>query len=114
MEYIMEKKRIPCKYPMSNFYNFEDEVPEGTRVSTPEECETCDEKDCSLKFCLIQESKDKTYDCEHHCPKCNSDDIEWGDFVNGDVIYQRGTCNVCDCEFKEYFKYSDTEIDGEN
>ena len=49
-----DKKRIPCKYPMSNFYNFEDEIPKGTRVSTPEECEKCQEC-CDEPYCLIQE-----------------------------------------------------------
>jgi len=51
--------------------------------------------------------------CENHCPSCNSDDIDWGDHVHGDVIYQKAVCNECDCDFKEYYKYSDTEIDGE-
>ena len=49
------KKRELCKYPMSEFYIYEDEVPEGTRVSTPEECEKCDDEDCDVKHCLIQE-----------------------------------------------------------
>jgi len=55
---------------------------------------------------------DKNKKCENYCPKCGSDDIDWGDFITGDVVYQRATCK-CGCEFKEYYEYSDTEIDGE-
>jgi hypothetical protein len=51
--------------------------------------------------------------CENHCPKCNSDDISSIDTCFSDVVYQKLTCNKCGCEFKEYFTYSDTEIDGE-
>lgn len=46
------KKRVPCKYPMSLFYNYEDEIPPNTRVSTPDDCEKC-KKDCDVKHCLI-------------------------------------------------------------
>jgi hypothetical protein len=52
---ISKPKRIPCTYPMNEFYNFYDEVPIGSRVSTPEDCEACDETDCDLRHCLIQE-----------------------------------------------------------
>jgi len=51
----MAKKRIPCTYPMNDFYNFEDEVPKGSRVSTIEDCESCECKDCDLRHCLIGE-----------------------------------------------------------
>jgi len=51
----MAKERKECIFPMSLFYIYEDEIPAGTRVSTPEECEVCDETDCDVKFCLIQE-----------------------------------------------------------
>ena len=50
------KPRKLCSYPMSEFYIYEDEVPEGTRLSTPDDCETCDFVICGChdsKFCLI-------------------------------------------------------------
>ena len=34
--------RKKCAYPMSKFYNFEDEVPNNERVSTLEDCEKCE------------------------------------------------------------------------
>ena len=45
--------RIPCSYPMNEFYNFEDEVPAESKVSTPEDCEACMEENCDNKHCLI-------------------------------------------------------------
>jgi len=51
---IKIKKRKQCSYPMSEFYIYEDEVPAGMRISTPEECESCDEE-CDVKHCLIWE-----------------------------------------------------------
>ena len=51
----MDKQRQRCKYPMSEFYNFEDEVPNGSKVSTVKDCEECECKDCDLRHCLIQE-----------------------------------------------------------
>ncbi len=50
-----EQTLTPCSYPMNQFYNYQEEVPEGTRVSDPAECEVCDETDCDLRHCLIQE-----------------------------------------------------------
>ena len=47
--------------------------------------------------------------CENHCPKCNSGDIDFWDIEIGDVIYYPATCKECGCNFKEYFIYSDTE-----
>lgn len=44
--------RIPCKYPLSDFYQYMDEVQKGDRVSTTEDCEKCEE-DCENKHCLI-------------------------------------------------------------
>ncbi len=52
----MADERKLCVFPMSLFYIYEDEIPAGTRVSTPEECESCDETDCDVKFCLIGEA----------------------------------------------------------
>ncbi len=55
------KDRIRNKYPMSEFYTYEDEVPADTRVSTIEDCITCDgmgEDSCEdSKHCLITEIK---------------------------------------------------------
>ena len=63
----MANKRIRCKYPMNEFYNFEDEIPVGTRLSTSEDCEGCDgfeNDDCSgSKHCLIEELS-----IPHPCP----------------------------------------------
>lgn len=56
----MSRKR--CLYPMSQFYTFEDEVPEHAKVSTPEDCENCEEGDlvdetrCGCRHCLIEEA----------------------------------------------------------
>jgi len=46
-------KREKCKYPMSDFYHYKDEVPANIRVSTSKDCEECTEKDCESKYCLI-------------------------------------------------------------
>lgn len=49
--------------------------------------------------------------CENHCPKCNGENIDWGDIeVYDGGIYQKCVCEDCDCIFKEYYKYADTEI----
>jgi hypothetical protein len=51
--------------------------------------------------------------CENICPNCGAggSDIAWGEMENGEVTYQNATCIRCKCEFKEYWKYSDTEWD---
>ncbi len=69
---ILNKNRIQCKYPMSEFYAYEDEVPSNTRVSTPEDCEKCDSLEfdnnekCTVidsllekKFCLIKDKRNE-------------------------------------------------------
>jgi hypothetical protein len=52
---------------MNEFYNFEDEIPVGTRLSTSEDCKGCDgfkNDDCSgSKHCLIEELS-----IPHPCP----------------------------------------------
>ena len=50
-----------------------------------------------------------TAKCENYCPKCGSKEIEFGICEVGDVIYYPATCIDCDCEFKEYFTYAETE-----
>ena len=42
-------KRKRCLYPLSDFYNFEDEVPADTRVSTVADCAGCDSPN---EYCL--------------------------------------------------------------
>lgn len=61
------RHRIKCAYPMSEFYIYQDEVPDNVRVSTPEDCEKCEEmKGCEdSKHCLFEESR--------HCLKNNPD-----------------------------------------
>jgi len=46
--------RQKCTYPMNEFYDFEDEVPAGSRVSTADDCEVCD-CNCDIHYCLIGE-----------------------------------------------------------
>lgn len=50
-----EQTLTPCPYPLSEFYNYMEEVPKGTRVCTEKDCEECDEKDCNVRYCLIEE-----------------------------------------------------------
>ena len=59
----MDKERQRCKYPMSEFHNFEDEVPKGTRVSTLNDCEDCAD-DCGERHCLIEDP----LPIPHPCP----------------------------------------------
>ena len=52
-------KRKLCKFPMSQFYIYEDEVPEGSRVSTASDCIICDGMaeciDADTTHCIIDE-----------------------------------------------------------
>ncbi len=54
----IKSKRTYCTYPMSEFYIYEDEVPDDVRLSTSEDCWKC-ELECSglgcedSKCCLI-------------------------------------------------------------
>lgn len=52
---MAKNKRELCPYPLSKFYTYMDEVPKGTRVATPEDCEDCAVAKCDNKHCLIQE-----------------------------------------------------------
>ena len=38
-----------------------------------------------------------------HCPKCDSNELTYGDFVNLEVSYYPFTCDVCGCKGKEYY-----------
>lgn len=46
-----------CSYPWSEFYTYMEDIPEGTRVSTPEDCKECTcPGDCDDgDLCLIEE-----------------------------------------------------------
>ena len=51
-------------------------------------------------------------DCENHCPKCDSGDIEWSaKDIQDNSIYQNAECNSCGCLFTEKWTYSCTEVD---
>lgn len=52
--------------------------------------------------------------CESQCPFCWSQEIEWGQKEITDVIYQKGVCMTCECEFTEYYEYTKTEYDAKN
>ena len=99
---------------MSQFYNYEDEIPEGVRISTPDDCEKCELSNCNDgKHCLISETQIQRK-CLNHCPKCNATDpdIEWGDKEWGDTqAWQNATCKKCGCEFSETYNYSYSQID---
>jgi len=67
----MPENRKLCKYPMSQFYIYEDQVPDGDRVCTPEDCEKCMEENCDDKHCLISgehEDKFPPLPVPHPCP----------------------------------------------
>jgi len=113
---MLNKERKRCSYPMSDFYIYEDEVIAGERVSTIEDCKGCDifENDCcDDKHCLIIESKEQK-DCFNHCPACDAgeDKIDWGqkDWADN-CAWQSATCEVCGCEFEEFYHYANTEYD---
>jgi len=117
-----EPKRVPCTYPMNEFYNFEDEVPDGSRCSTVHDCLQCDEMDsgdCELRQCLIEDGfqsvteSGKWKKCFNRCPACDAgeDDIEWGSRdSDGTTTWQEAVCNLCDCEFQEVFDYTSTMV----
>ena len=64
------KEQKKCKYPMSQFYIYEDDVPEGTRVSTIKDCIECDDIEfCQdATHCLIQEPIHSSYPRPHPNP----------------------------------------------
>jgi len=62
---INDVPRVPAPYPMNMFYCYLDEVREGDRVSTPEDCEGCTEKnrdgsECDMRHCMIESAGDGT------------------------------------------------------
>ena len=47
------------------------------------------------------------------CPKCGSDDVDYGDSnIDGETISYELTCNKCGCQAEEYYNlnYSETII----
>jgi hypothetical protein len=49
--------------------------------------------------------------CFNHCPKCYSDNIDWGEKDYGDdEMWQSATCNKCGTEFREVYQYAFSEI----
>jgi hypothetical protein len=100
-------ERQKCKYSLSDFYIYMDEVPKNERVSTPEDCEKCDEGCINEKHCIIVENPNeedvKLKRCENRCPCCGNDDIDWGaSFSVDDGLYhQRGSCSKCNFCFTE-------------
>lgn len=54
-EFDLEQcKRVPCPYPLSEFFSTMDEIPSGYRVSDIEDCKNCDDEECGTKHCLIK------------------------------------------------------------
>lgn len=48
--------------------------------------------------------------CEGHCPKCGSTEIDWGTFWITGSPMQNCVCNACGCEFVESYEYKETII----
>ena len=75
--------------------------------------------DESCPFCgsgnYVEGCIDEGKKCFNHCPKCDATDpnIDWGvkEWLD-EQAYQSAECKKCGCNFKEYYTYSDTEIDG--
>ncbi len=115
-----DEGKTPCEYPMSNFYTYQKDVPPNVRVSTPEDCESCEEY-CTVKNCIITENEgertEKEKKCESCCPYCSSGDIDYGvSFsVSDEYYHQRGTCLSCNKCFTEVSKmvYQSTIVNGE-
>ena len=88
----------------------------GCYCDKPNKGGYCPFCDCPVVIDTLGIDKPKSKKCFNHCPKCDATDpdIEWGekDWLDK-AAYQSGTCKKCGCEFKEYYEYTDTEIDGE-
>ena len=109
----MSDERKKCKFPMSKFYIYEDEVPKNVRVTTVEDCIKCDDMaSCGdTKHCLVSDTQIQRK-CLNHCPKCNAGekDIEWGSRDwSSESAWQNATCTKCGCEFSEVYLYGFTE-----
>jgi hypothetical protein len=68
--------RIKCPHPYSEFFKYMDEIPTGTRVSTSEDCDKCEQedlkfyKDCDQPHCLI-------HDCPGYPNGVNIEAVKW-------------------------------------
>lgn len=57
-------------------------------------------------------AKEKSKKCFNHCPDCDATDpdINWGIMeADGNEAWMGAICKKCGCEFKEYYKYTETE-----
>jgi len=114
----IEPTREKCKYPMSKFYIYVDEIPENVRISGCEDCIKCDDMACCQdgndgRHCLITDTQLQR-NCFNHCPKCDATNpnIEWREKEwSGLSAWQNATCNKCGCEFWEVYEYKISEID---
>ena len=55
----------------------------------------------------------KHYITQGHCPKCGSDDINYGiSETSGESIYYEGDCNDCGSDFHEWYdlKFSGMDL----
>ena len=60
--------------------------------------------------------KEKTKECfdicpwfQKLCPKCNSDNIDWGEKEHSTtIIWQEAICLDCNCKFEEVYEYQYT------
>ena len=44
----------------------------------------------------------KEYNCNNHCPKCDSDDIMWtNNELESEFVMYAGNCNKCGTQFEE-------------
>ena len=52
--------------------------------------------------------------CESLCPKCGSDNINWGEREeDGNQFWQNAVCQECGCEFAEIYLYAGTDVAGD-
>jgi RNA polymerase subunit RPABC4/transcription elongation factor Spt4 len=43
--------------------------------------------------------------CEHECPVCGSDNLEWGDSsIEDNLYFYEFTCNSCESESVEWYE----------
>ncbi len=52
---LAQRLKVVLKNIETRIENDNQDIPEGTRLSTIEDCEKCDEKECDLRNCLIED-----------------------------------------------------------